>query len=267
MSQPYLIVAHPGHELMVHGWVEETRPRVAIITDGSGRTGVSRIGSSERILNAAHAASGNVWGVMSDPAFYQKILDGEVDSFTTLARQLGDELTESKPPYVAGDAREGFNPTHDVCRMMIDAAVRIARRNGAEVGNYAFFLFAPHTKAPRDGAICKTLTSDEMQRKVTAATSYPELASEVEAVFTGTSRNLFAQHPDLAAMIGASYDGISEQALAFECLVPADRLPNSNDEKPFYELYGERHVAAGTYARAIRYREHVQPIEHALAAL
>jgi len=59
------------------------------------------------------------------------VLDGETALFVDLAVRLGDELAAMEAPYVAGDAREGFNPTHDVCRMIIDAAVRRARRSGA----------------------------------------------------------------------------------------------------------------------------------------
>ena len=34
-----LIVAHPGHELRVHHWMELARPLVLVLTDGSGRQG------------------------------------------------------------------------------------------------------------------------------------------------------------------------------------------------------------------------------------
>jgi hypothetical protein len=252
---------------MVLGWVEEARPHVSIVTDGSGRSGASRIASSERVLRAANAEVGTVWGAISDPSFYQAVLEYDVDLFVNLAVRLGRELAETRPPYVAGDAREGFNPMHDICRMMIDAAVRLARRGGVTMGNYAFFLFASHEKAPRQGTMRKALTDAELERKIAAARGYAELSAEVEAMFSGTARNLFSPHPDLAAMMDASREGMNERALAMECLVPAESLPQSNDERPFYELYGERLAAAGTYARAIRYREHVQPIERALAAL
>src|SRR6266568_416193 len=117
-QQPALIVAHPGHELVVLGWVERTHPRVFILTDGSGRSGTSRLRSSEKILRAAKADAGSIWGAMTDQAFYQAVLDAKMDVFIDLAVQLGDELAEMKPPYVAGDAREGFNPTHDIVRMI-----------------------------------------------------------------------------------------------------------------------------------------------------
>jgi hypothetical protein len=175
-SQPALIVAHPGHELMVHGWVEETRPRVSILTDGSGRSGSSRIASSEEVVRVARADAGRVWGAVSDQDVYQGLLRGDAGMFVEFAVRLGDDLAELRPPYVAGDAREGFNPTHDICRMIIDAAVRRARRTGAEIGNYAFFLLAPHDRCPehlRTTAILKTLSDEQLERKLAAALHIP----------------------------------------------------------------------------------------------
>ena len=32
-----LVIGHPGHELLVHGWLEVARPIVFVFTDGSGR--------------------------------------------------------------------------------------------------------------------------------------------------------------------------------------------------------------------------------------
>ncbi len=252
---------------MVFGWVEETRPRVSILTDGSGRSGASRIASSERLLREVNAVAGTVWGAISDQLFYRAVLDGDKALFIDLAVRLGDELAETKPPYVAGDALEGFNPTHDICRMIIDAAVERARRGGAVIGNYAFFLLAPHEESPREGAIYKTLSDEGLLRKFAAARAYPEFAAVAEAALSGTRRRIVPQREDLAELVDRSMEGISARNLAIECLIPAGSAPVASAEPRFYEIYGERLVAAGTYQRAIRYREHVQPIERALAAL
>lgn len=161
MSNPVLVVAHPGHELMVLGWVAENLPSVSILTDGSGRTGSSRLASSARVLKDSGATAGPLWGVMTDAAFYQAILAGKADVFTGLARTLAEYLLTVRPPYVAGDAREGMNPIHDICRMIIDAAVRQVRRCGAILENYSFFLYAPHSAAPAGRAIRKTLSDED----------------------------------------------------------------------------------------------------------
>jgi hypothetical protein len=48
---------------------------------------------------------------------------------------------------------------------------------------------------------------------------------------------------------------------------PASHGSSSVLEPPFYETYGEKQVAAGHYAKVLRYREHVRPIEEALRKL
>ena len=54
-TRPALIIAHPGHELRVHHWLEKTRPLMLVLTDGSGRTAQSRLASTTRILEQAGA--------------------------------------------------------------------------------------------------------------------------------------------------------------------------------------------------------------------
>jgi hypothetical protein len=86
-------------------------------------------------------------------------------------------------------------------------------------------------------------------------------------MLTGSSRKIMAQHPELAAIVDVSLNGMNTRSLATELLLPADGASFTGGERPFYEIYGEKLVAAGTYQRAIRYRDHVLPIERALAAL
>jgi len=62
-----LVIAHPGHELRVHGWLEAMAPAVWILTDGSGHTGRSRVDSTTRVLESTGAAPGPVYGSMSVP--------------------------------------------------------------------------------------------------------------------------------------------------------------------------------------------------------
>src|SRR4051794_29308473 len=50
-----LVVAHPGHELRVHGWIEAVRPLVHVLTDGSGSSGRSRLESTRRVLGPTGA--------------------------------------------------------------------------------------------------------------------------------------------------------------------------------------------------------------------
>src|SRR2546429_9031484 len=121
-----LFIVHPCHELLVHGWVELAKPLVFVLTDGSGRTNQSRLKSTTEILNQTGAKLGCIYGRLTDRAAYSAILDRKFDVFIRLAKELAEAFIAQCIDYVAGDAAEGFSPTHDVCRLIINAAVKIA---------------------------------------------------------------------------------------------------------------------------------------------
>jgi hypothetical protein len=144
-----LIVAHPGHELRVHSWLVETRPLVCVLTDGSGRTGRSRLDSTTVVLVAAGAVPGPVYGEMSDVELYTAALDHDHSRFTHVVDELASMLLREQIERVVGDAEEGYNPGHDICRLIIDAAVRLANLTGRRrIANYDFTLVAPPVTAP-----------------------------------------------------------------------------------------------------------------------
>ena len=55
-----LVVAHPGHELRVYGWMMQARPVVHVLTDGSGADGESRIGSTTALRPDVGATRGSI---------------------------------------------------------------------------------------------------------------------------------------------------------------------------------------------------------------
>src|SRR5262245_39398749 len=80
-----LVVAHPGHELRIHHWLERARPLVFVLTDGSGRNESSRLASTSATLERVGATSGQLYGRFSDRELYRAILAGEADRFVALA--------------------------------------------------------------------------------------------------------------------------------------------------------------------------------------
>ena len=127
-----LVIGHPGHELRVHHWLERVRPVTFVLTDGSGHTDRSRIGSTTQVIERAGAARGAIYGALSDRALYQAILRADHALFAQLAQELAAALQQERVTCVVGDAAEGVNPGHDVCRLLINAAVaRIAQTTGA----------------------------------------------------------------------------------------------------------------------------------------
>ena len=244
-----LVVAHPGHELMVHGWLELARPLVFVFTDGSGRANRSRLDSTTKILNQAGAKPGCIYGCLSDHAAYAAILNREFDLFIRLAKELAEALTAERIDYVAGDAAEGHNPTHDVCRLIINEAVRIASRASGRL--FENFEFYPGTRqidceAPRAGDIYLKLDEEAFARKMATAKGYTALTEEVSAALSRTPIDAFRmERLHRVEMNGDNHywDG----------------------ERPFYEQYGEKQVAADHYDRVLRYREHVEPLAKVLS--
>ena len=245
-----LFIAHPGHELLVHGWVELVKPLVFVLTDGSGRTNQSRLESTTAILNQTGAKPGRIYGRLTDRAAYSAILDREFDVFIRLAKELAEAFVAERIDYVAGDAAEGYSPTHDICRLIINAAVKIAyQRTGQAVANFEFTLVRPpkgDLAALHHNDIWLQLDEAALARKLASANGYASLTSEVSAALCRESADAFR----------------------IECLHLVDGTHDTcgwNRERPFYEDYGEKQVAAGYYQRVLRYHEHIEPLAAALS--
>ena len=247
-----LVVAHPGHELKVFGWMCEYAPRVYILTDGSGGK-VSRLASSEALLNVARATPGEIFGQLADADMYRAVAEQKIPTFLRLLNWLSSSLVENGIDFVAGDATEGFNPTHDLCRALVNAAVFMAQRStGKTIANYEFCLteWEQHCQEVHDEHCLHLRLEDSLLRKkLRAAGGYCELKTEVEQAIAAKGEEYFR----------------------VECLKQVVELfPSlSSDTKPYYETFGEKRVAEGKYESVIRYQEHMLPIlwairEHAL---
>ena len=83
-----LVIAHPGHELRVHHWLEQSRPIVLVLTDGSGHTDRSRLASTTVALQRVGAVPGQLYGRFSDREFYRMILAADPAPFFALAEEI-----------------------------------------------------------------------------------------------------------------------------------------------------------------------------------
>jgi hypothetical protein len=241
-----LIVAHPGHELCIYRWLELAKPVVFVLTDGSGRTGHSRLDSTSAVLSSAGARPGLVYGCFTDAQLYGALLAGDVSVFARTLRAIAGALVEAGVDYVVGDAIEGFSPSHDICRFLTNAVVSLLHNErGSELGNFDFLLDGCPgicEERLREAAIRVRLDDDDLRRKLAAADAYPELRGE-------TARAL---------------ERFGPEAFRTEYLRPVvDRtegLEGLEHEPPAYERYGEQRVGNGHYGKVIRYRSHVRPL-------
>ncbi|HEY4441164.1 MAG TPA: hypothetical protein VGN14_11965 [Candidatus Elarobacter sp.] len=255
--RPLLFCAHPGHELRVFGWLKETKPVVCFLTDGSAGDGVSRAARSDAVLTSAGATMGPIYAVASDRAVYEALLAGNFELFRGLARRLAAAIAGGGHALVLGDAAEGYNPSHDLARMLLDAATGLARRAGAQVVNCAFPVVGdPHEPPAGTGTDVVRVRLDDatLREKIERSRTYAQetggmLVSEVDEAIERFGIEAFREERLFDAGDGVDVDTVFDGA------------------RPFYETYGEQQVAAGRYSFVIRWREHVRPVAAALRQL
>lgn len=241
-----LVIAHPGHELRVHGWLERARPDVLVLTRGDGHHQESRLPATSRVLHAAGARPGAIYGPLADREIYAALLASDPGTFLDLLGEMVRALVGSDVDCVVVDAEEGYNPSHDACHYLALAAAAIASgalRRTIEV--FDVLLVGPPAECPpelRSRARWQHLDDAALSRKLAAAAGYPEMREEVARAL--------ATH-------GAG-------AFRVECLRPAARDTPFRRERPFYETHGERRVAEGSYPRAIRFRPHLESLRATL---
>ncbi len=263
-----LVISHPGHELRLYGWIDQVQPLICILTDGSGGDGKPRLDKTLDILHTLGSKAGPVFGEFSDRGIYGEILHHKFDLFDTLSERLARLIISHDIDTVVSDAMEGYNPTHDLCEVLVRAAVAIANggRNGP-ARHYTFPLMNDPRRPPVDGpgamtartpraTTCHTieLTPIQFKHKLEMIRKYAEsaggkLLEEVEDAFRTYGEDAFAREYLFAT---------SEQRQA-----PG---PDFAQAKPFYETYGEKQVAAGRYPYVIRFQEHILPLMSRLYA-
>jgi hypothetical protein len=259
-SRAALVVAHPSHELRVHGWMQTSRPTVFILTDGSGRTGEPRLQATTKALTDVGAQTGSIYGRLTDLEVYDAFLRGDFSLLLGIVDELGDQFVRQEIEYVVADADEGYSPTHDACHLLTRAAIEIAnRRHQRQIANFDVAVVGPPDECPepdRERAIWIHLDDEEFARKLNVARSYnPDLARDVEAALGGEPSK------------GSVFDGVELSRFRTECLRPVSKFVDpapGRREVPFYETYGEKMVAAGHYSHTLRYAEHFMPFEAAV---
>lgn len=237
---PFLILAHPGHELRLFHWMERRRPRVFLLTDGSGGAALPRTHYSAATLATAGATAGGVFGGRSDKAWYAALLAGDPAPFAEALDRIAAEAERLKPELLVTDAVDGYNPMHDLCAALGTAL----RRRLAAAGHFVQHMvsLAVESDDPPPLAELLHLDPDAVLRKQRAVAAYTPLADEV--------RSLLAARPE---------------ALHVELLQQPD-FAWSPDWTPRWETIGRERVATGRYTDAISYARHVRPIALSLGA-
>lgn len=238
-----LILGHPGHELRVFRFVEIYKPRVYVLTDGSGSGDISRLKSTTDLLNGCGAEISPIMGYYTDKEIYRVILEKDALSLSELAQKILLDFVAHDINMVAGDAVEGYNPTHDLCRYLINGIVsRAAAQNETVIKNFDFQLTGIPGDPGGDDDLAIPLSDEDFTRKYRAAEAYRELALEMKAAVEQYGSDPFKME-------------------YLRRLKPPFALKTWPDDAiPFYEEYARDKVQKGIYKQVISFQEHMLPL-------
>jgi hypothetical protein len=242
-----LLIAHPGHELRIHGWLEKARPLVFVITDGSGAAGVSRIGKSADVLRAAGCRCGSAFARFTDVNVYDFILRCDVEPLVSMTRDIGMALADAEVEFAVADACEFYNPVHDLSGVILTLAIEHAQRlTHRRIDQFEFAVVnAPQQRRPDDVVV--NLDEAALQRKIDAALRYDELHGEAQEDIRKNGLDAFRT----------------------ERFHVVDRATVRRDPGgvPYYEKRGEEQVRAGRYVEVLRYRPHFASFVEEMSAV
>ena len=143
-----VIIGHPGHELRAFKFIKDFKPDIFIITDGSGSYNNSRIHNSIKIIDSLGAKFIKLFEPIPDKKIYSFILEGNISEIQKVKKCISEKIINEKYDFIIGDSVEGFNPTHDLCRYLINSVVKDAQNQSSiAISNYSFDLDkAPNVK-------------------------------------------------------------------------------------------------------------------------
>jgi hypothetical protein len=241
-----LIIGHPGHELRAYTFVKKYKPDVFILTDGSGLNKASRIHETIRILDSLGAKFQDSIRIFTDIELYNIILEQDLSEILLYKNSLKDIIIRNQYDIIVGDALEGFNPTHDICRYLINGIVSdiSVNNNLEEILNYDLVLDSAPNNISIDNnveGLSFQLSYEEFQMKVNAAMNYPELKYEVDTAIEKYGKEVFSWE---------SFGRVSD----------LNQISNWDTLKPYYECFGEKRVGEGSYSRVITFENHIRPI-------
>lgn len=237
-----LLIAHPGHELRVLQWVAQTRPQVVTLTHGDGSIGQPRLADSVALLGPLGVSVRSDWlEAVSDQQMYQAML-GRIDSpLPAWLDRLFDACWTAGVHTVVADEVEGYNPSHDVCRVLANHLAARLRQAGRPVLSLGLPLVGHPCDPLRqpDARVVVHLTAAQTGWKLSQMRDYARRCS-----------------PVLEAEVQKMIDDYGSAAFATECLYEAARTPYEDgrcpDQKPYFEVAGEARQAAGVYRDVIR---------------
>jgi hypothetical protein len=242
-----LLVAHPAHELRLHGWLARVRPEVHVLTTGSrSGEGRERIEATGRLIDALGCPRGRVFGPFVDRDLYRGLMSGDSGPFHALADDLRDALVSRRAARLVVDGWQFYSAAHDLAHLIGRAAAAEASATLGRPVEVLEFAVTPEPHTTRPDTWRARLGEAAIAAKRAAALAHPGIEAETAEV-----------------LAGAGPDALAVEALRAPPAL-AD-LPPAPGQRPLYEAFGEARVKAGLYGEVLRWA-HMAPVYEAFAA-
>lgn len=241
VASAHLVVAHPGHELRVHGWFQRQRPTLSILAMGS-RSGSSqvRLEASGRAAVAVDAPRGPLFGRLLDRDLYAHLMTGRSDVFGPYVDELADAFVSSGAELVVVDGWQRYSAAHDIAHVIGRLAARkAALALGRPISVLEYSVVSQSLAALHPAAISAQtldLGPDETTAKDLAIVDHPDIESELA---------------EIVAMDGRA----SLEKEAFFEPAPIEHLLRPQPARAYYETAGEDRVRRGIYPQVLRESE------------
>lgn len=281
-----LSIAHPGHELLLHGFLEQAKPFVFILTDGSYATGKDMMMDSIRVIDTAIKQDkklkinfkDDLWKRslmiiqqdrdpeqkhIKDEQIYSEILNQNTNFFRYYADFIATTLIKRNIDYVICDPSEQENAIHEMCNIMTDIAVDfIKKRTGKNIQQFYYELEKPYSKNPGPECVHISLDENAAERKLNSILKYPFALSQLKRYFPISK--------ELSQQISSTENGKEElkqilkelnpNFFIHEYLFPYNAAVLNTDKKPLSEIYIER-KAEENISHTITYMNHIKPLK------
>lgn len=284
-----LSIAHPGHELRLYGLLEQAKPFVWILTDGSHRTGTDMIFDSIKTIDKAVNFGKKVTlNSMKDPAnkkififsfpkndednmhikdvqIYEEIINQRTEFFISYIDFMVTNMIKYDTDIMIADASEGTNVCHEMVRIMTDLSIEFIRKKIRKIiHNYEIAIDKPYNENLNDDVIRIELNDEQLDRKLEAMLNYPLALTDLKPNISLDYNVIIEMRkmPDGKEQVKKLLKEINLDFLRYEYLRPYTWTEPS--EKPLYEINGEKAVAQEKYFNVITYKDHLKPLKEKL---
>lgn len=202
-----LSIAHAGHEVRLHGFLEIAKPYVFLLTDGSERTGHDMMMESIRVIDTAVKQDKRLkidpkdegwkraWMIIQadrdpeqkhikSPQIYAQILSQNTGFFEYYINFIASNLIRRNINYIVSDAIENKDCVQHMCRIMTDIALGfIVKNTGKQILQYDYSVTNPYDTNITDECIEIELDEEAIDRKLNAIIKYPLAIQDLKANF------------------------------------------------------------------------------------